>query len=106
MAAGLTTWAKMEAQGTARPPAAGDTTATTIAEQAGRCVQCGRPTQNAAGECTRCLNGRNGGGKRRAPKTLHIPPAELPAHEARIAAHAERVAADLAELEQRRWKCA
>lgn len=107
MAAGLTTWAKMEAQGTCMPAADGDTTQAQIAELAGRCIQCGKPTQNAGGECTRCLNKRNGGGRAAVPKeTLHIPPAEIPAHEARIAAHAERVAVDLAELEQRRWKCA
>jgi len=71
---------------------------------------CGRETHNAGGRCTRCVKKNEGYRSSKQTElingTLHLPPAELPAHETRIAAHGDRVAAEIRRLNQGGEHCA
>lgn len=72
---------------------------------AGQLCKCGRRTVNGGGECTSCLTGRRTR-RRKLTETSVLPPAEIPAHEARIEAHRARVALELARLNRHGKSCA
>lgn len=97
---GHKSWAQLEAEGFCLP-ASWTPAPQPPASTAGRCLTCGAPTANLGGECDGCWDVRHGRrrpAEKSAEANVTLTPEQQAEVDAKIEAHAARVAADLERL--------